>query len=147
MHICPMSHCPLSHISLPSLAKRLGVSRRNLQRMAADGVIPGASRTIGGQWRVKKDAHLDGWISRMEMERALRQTVGRSKTAPLVSAIAECEKRLDALLWAGGGKVTPGLVAAIERLAENARCTAGALRSLATFNDETQALSLLEIPL
>lgn len=84
----------MSQISLPALAKIAGVSRRNLQRMAADDLIPGASRTAGGHWRVKNDAALAGWISARSFEKMERNTLGREKAAPLFNACVKFEKRL-----------------------------------------------------
>src|SRR6266516_4303123 len=43
-----------SPMSLTSLASEKGVSRRTVQRWCAAGKVPGAYRTKGGHWRVRR---------------------------------------------------------------------------------------------
>ena len=130
-----MSLCPMSQISIPALAKRTSLSRRNLQRMAQEGLIPGASQTAGGHWRIADDARLAGWVSRIAMNQALKGAVGRCKTAPLRNSIAEFEKRLDAYQWSamsGGVRVVPDDV--LDMLARVEQSTGAALAALRTRN-------------
>jgi hypothetical protein len=95
MQICPMSQCPMSQISLPVLSLRCGVSRRNLQRMAADGLIPGASRTAGGHWRIKDSHALDGWIKSRNFEKISRVALGRGRAGPVQNAVFQLGQRLN----------------------------------------------------
>ncbi len=94
-----MSQCPnvpnAATISIPTLAKRCKLSRRNLQRMAADGLIPGASRTNGGQWRVLDDKALAGWLNARNFTKMLRETLGRGRSAPVRRAVSQLAQRLD----------------------------------------------------
>ena len=54
----------MSHLSTTQLAELTGFSKRQIQRMAANGEIPGAKRTSGGHWQVADTSELSGWIER-----------------------------------------------------------------------------------
>ena len=65
----------MSHISLPKLAELTGHSRRQLQRLATAGDIPGASRKKGGHWQVENSPALKGWISYNRMKIMSRESL------------------------------------------------------------------------
>jgi excisionase family DNA binding protein len=67
----------MSHLSLPQLAKKTGLTRRHLQRLAADGTIPGATRTPGGHWRID-EAQLGGWLAIRRFEDIRRRALSRN---------------------------------------------------------------------
>lgn len=94
---CPKSDCPnapKSHLSLPDLAVKMGLSRRHLQRMAAGGEVPGASRSKSGHWRVKNDLRLNGWITARSFDVIQRGSLGTKNTVPLLRAITKFELSL-----------------------------------------------------
>jgi hypothetical protein len=77
--------------------------------MAGGGLIPGASRTAGGHWRVKNDAVLAGWIARIAMNQVQRSAVSRSKIDPLRMTASQLENRLESILISGE-PIPPDLV-------------------------------------
>lgn len=56
----------MSHLSTTQLAELTGFSKRQIQRMAAKGEIPGAARTSGGHWQVADTPTLSEWIERFK---------------------------------------------------------------------------------
>ncbi len=66
--------------------------------MAADGKIPGTSRTMGGHWRVKNDADLKGWLAAMTFAKIEREALGRDQAAPLFNAVVKFEQTLDVVV-------------------------------------------------
>lgn len=52
----------MSHISTQKAADLAGISKRHLQRLLnAGGVVPSATRTSGGHWRIENDSSFQNW--------------------------------------------------------------------------------------
>lgn len=64
-------------IQSAAAAKRLGISRRMVQQMAAQGKVPGSAK-IGGVWTFDPDA-LDAWVKKLEAQVGAR---ARRRVAP-----------------------------------------------------------------
>ena len=70
----------MSHISTAELASRTGYSKRQVQRMAASGEIPGALRTPGGHWHIPDSPEIRKWLdchSKAAMKRIRESDRGR----------------------------------------------------------------------
>lgn len=56
--------CHMSHIPTSELATLSGYSKRQIQRMAANGEIPGATRTPAGHWLIPDSTEVREWLWR-----------------------------------------------------------------------------------
>lgn len=52
----------MSHLSTADLADEMAYSKRQIQRMAANGEVPGASRTPAGHWSIPDTPELRRWM-------------------------------------------------------------------------------------
>lgn len=69
----------MSLISTAKLAERTGYTKRQIQRLAAGGEVPGASRTPGGHWKIPEGSKLDAWVDLIHAARRSKMREGRKK--------------------------------------------------------------------
>lgn len=97
----PVSPCQLapfwhmSHISTNQLAALTGFSKRQIQRMTANGEIPGASRTPAGHWRISDTPELLEWIRNFSKRPAAQEAVDRYESNDHAEAIALAKEILE----------------------------------------------------
>src|ERR1035441_1932806 len=70
------------NIRAGEMARRLGVSRMHVGRLAKAGAIPNSRRTSGGHWYWFDTKPLRRWLNRMEFGRSFRES--RLSTAYLL---------------------------------------------------------------
>lgn len=88
----------MSHISLPKLAERTGYSRRHLQRLVAEGLVPGASRKPSGHWQIADNEALERWLTKSAMLQLHRNSFKRHRKDPVRRAAMNYIARLDVYL-------------------------------------------------
>lgn len=71
----------MSHIPTAELARLTGYTKRQIQRMAGAGDIPGAVRSDGGHWRIPDGAGLREWCKAVKRGRVLSAVPKRAGRA------------------------------------------------------------------
>jgi excisionase family DNA binding protein len=97
----PLAWCQLtlfwhmSHLSTTELATLAGFSKRQVQRMAANGEIPGAQRTTGGHWKIADSPELREWVRNFSKRPSAQQIVERNDSKQHAEAIALAKEILE----------------------------------------------------
>ena len=85
----------MSHFSTAQLAEQLGYSKRQVQRMAADGQIPGAARTPAGHWRIPDTPELREWVRNFRKTESAERIVDLCDKAQLQDAFGLVKEILE----------------------------------------------------
>ena len=87
--------CHMSHISTNQLAALTGFSKRQIQRMAANGEIPGANRTPAGHWQISDTLELQEWVRNFSKRPSAQRLVDLNDDRQLNEAFALAKEILE----------------------------------------------------
>lgn len=85
----------MSHLSTAKLADEMGYSKRQIQRMAANGEVPGASRTPAGHWAIPDTPELRRWMEEYRKTESAQRIVDLCDKAQLQDAFGLVKEILE----------------------------------------------------
>lgn len=96
------------------LASLIGVSRRTVTRWCATGKVPGAYRTRGGHWRLRKPRRETCWG---KYDDKIVEFIVRYTSVPGQSLSARQAKQMSKIMqWLDGNKFVPAAASILRRL-------------------------------
>lgn len=85
----------MSHIPTSELATLSGYSKRQIQRMAANGEIPGANRTPAGHWLIPDTPELREWVRNFSKTPSAQRIVDLADSGQLRDAFRQVTEILE----------------------------------------------------